>query len=91
MKSMKRKKDMTLKGELTRLVDAQYANGEEWRNSSRKNEVTEPKQIDCIVWLYSLQTKMEKLHTVSKKQDWDLTVAQIMNSLLQNSDLNWRK
>ena len=45
MKSMKRKKDMTLKGELTRLVDAQYANGEEWRNSSRKNEETEPKQI----------------------------------------------
>ena len=27
----------------------------------------------------------------SKKQDWELTVAQIMNSLLQNSDLNWRK
>ena len=23
-----------------------------------------------------------------QKQDWDLTVAQIMNSLLQNSDLN---
>ena len=26
-----------------------------------------------------------------KKQDWELTVAQIMNSLLQNSDLNRRK
>ena len=25
------------------------------------------------------------------KQDQELTVAQIMNSLLQNSDLNWRK
>ena len=23
-----------------------------------------------------------------EKQDWELTVAQIMNSLLQNSDLN---
>ena len=23
-----------------------------------------------------------------QKQDWDLTVAQIMNSLLENSDLN---
>ena len=33
---------------------------------------------------------MEKLY-VSKKQDWELTVCQIMNSLLQNSDLNWRK
>ena len=27
---------------------------------------------------------------VKKKQDWELTVAQIMNSLL-HSDLNWRK
>ena len=27
----------------------------------------------------------------STKQDTELTVAQIMNSLLQNSDLNWRK
>ena len=42
-------------------------------------------------WLYSLQPKMEKLYTVSKKQDWELTVARIMNSLLPNSDLNWRK
>ena len=38
--------------------------------------------------LYSLQPKMEMLHTVSKKQDWEMTVAQIMNFLLQNSDLN---
>ena len=26
-----------------------------------------------------------------QKQDQELTVAQIMNSLLSNSDLNWRK
>ena len=26
-----------------------------------------------------------------KKQDWELTVAQIMNPLLSNSDLKWRK
>ena len=26
-----------------------------------------------------------------QKQDGELTVAQIMNSLLQNLDLNWRK
>ena len=26
-----------------------------------------------------------------QKQDWELIVPQIMNSLLQNSDLNWRK
>ena len=26
-----------------------------------------------------------------QKQDWELTVAQNMNYLLTNSDLNWRK
>ena len=35
---------MTLKDELLRLIGAQYATGEEWRNNSRKNEETEPKQ-----------------------------------------------
>ena len=35
---------MTLKNELPRSVGAQYATGEEWRNTSRKNEKTEPKQ-----------------------------------------------
>ena len=44
MNSMKRQKDRTLKDELPRLVGAQYAAGDEWRNNSRKNEGTEPKQ-----------------------------------------------
>ena len=44
MNSMKRQKDRRLKDELPRLVAAQYATGEEWRNSSRKNEEMEPKQ-----------------------------------------------
>ena len=44
MKSMKRQKDRTLKGELPRSVSAQYATGDQWRNNSRKNEETEPKQ-----------------------------------------------
>ena len=26
-----------------------------------------------------------------QKQDWELTMAQIMNSLMLNSDLNWTK
>ena len=41
---MKRQKDMTLKDELPRLIGAQYATGEEWRNNSRKNEEMQPKQ-----------------------------------------------
>ena len=44
MNSMKRQKDRTLKDELPRLVDAQYATGYQWRNNSRKNEEMEPKQ-----------------------------------------------
>ena len=44
MNSMKRQKDRTLKDELPRLVGAQYANREQWRNNSRKNEETETKQ-----------------------------------------------
>ena len=44
MNSMKKQKDRTLKDELPRLVGTQYAIGDQWRNSSRKNEETEPKQ-----------------------------------------------
>ena len=44
MNSLKRQKDRTLKDELPRSVGAQYAVGDQWRNNSRKNEETEPKQ-----------------------------------------------
>ena len=41
---MKTEKDKTPKDELPRSVGAQYATGDQWRNNSRKNEETEPKQ-----------------------------------------------
>ena len=44
MNSMKRKHDRILKEELPKLVDAQYATRDQWRNNSRKNEGMEPKQ-----------------------------------------------
>ena len=44
MNSMKRQKDRTLKDELPSSVGAQHATGDQWRNNSRKNEETEPKQ-----------------------------------------------
>ena len=44
MNSMKRQKDRILKEELPRSVGTQYVTGEQWRNNSRKNEETEPKQ-----------------------------------------------
>ena len=49
MSSMKRQKYMTLKEELPRLVGVRYATGEEWRNTSRKNEEAEPKQKDPVM------------------------------------------
>ena len=49
MNSMKGQKDWTLKDELHRSVGAQYATGEEWRNSSRRNEEEEPKGKQCPV------------------------------------------
>ena len=42
--SMKKQKDRTLKEELPRLVGAQNATGDQWRNNPRKNEGMEPKQ-----------------------------------------------
>ena len=44
MNSMKSQKDRTLKDELPRLVVAKHATGDQWKNNSRKNEETEPKQ-----------------------------------------------
>ena len=46
---MKRQKDTTLKDVLLRSVGVQYATGEKWRNSSRRNEEAEPKQKQCQV------------------------------------------
>ena len=40
----KRQKDRTLKDELSRLVGAKYATGDQWRKNSRKNEEMEPEQ-----------------------------------------------
>ena len=60
MNIMKRQKDKTLKDELPRSVCGQYATGDHWRNNSRKNEETEPKQnntqfLMCLVQCYKEQ------------------------------------
>ena len=44
MNSMKRQNDRIVKEELPRLVGAQYATGDQWRNNSKQNEGMEPKQ-----------------------------------------------
>ena len=47
MNSMKSYKDRTLKDGLPRLVGAQYATGDQWRNNSRRNEEVETKWKQC--------------------------------------------
>ena len=42
--SKKRQKHVTLRNEFPRSLGAQYTTGEEWRNSSRRNEEAKPKQ-----------------------------------------------
>ena len=51
MNSMKRRNDRILKKELPRSVGGQYATGDQWRNSSRKNEEMEPKQKSTQLWM----------------------------------------
>ena len=48
MNSMKRQNDRKLKKELPRSVGTQYANGDQWRNNSKKNEGMEPKQKEYL-------------------------------------------
>ena len=52
MNSMKGQKDRTLKDELPRLIDAQYATGDQWRNNSRKNEETSQSKNNTQLWMW---------------------------------------
>ena len=49
MNSMKRQNDRIPKEGLPRSLGAKYATGDQWRNNSRKNEKTEPKQQHPVV------------------------------------------
>ena len=43
-----------------------------------------------LIMFFSIEDG-EALYSQQKKKDQELTVAQIMNSLLPDSDLSWRK
>ena len=49
MNSMKKQKDMTLEDEPPRSIGVQYAIGQEWRKTSRKNEEAGPEWKQCSV------------------------------------------
>ena len=105
MNSMKKQKDMTLKNELPRLLGAQYATREEWRNNSRKNEETEPKQKQhpivnvtgdgSKVWCYKEQYCIETWNVRSMDQGKFEVVKQEMArvnmDILGISELKWTR
>ena len=100
---MKRQKDRTLKDELPRQVGAQYATGGQWRNNSRKNEETEPKQkqhsivdatgdrskVLCCKGQYCLATWNVRSTNQGKLKVVKQEMASVNIDTLGISELNW--
>ena len=101
--NMKRRKDMTLKDELPRSVGAQYATGDQWRNNSRKNEETEPKQkqhppgdvtgdgskVQCCKEQYCIGTWNVRSVNQGKLEVVQQEMAGVNTDILGISELKW--
>ena len=99
----KRQKDRTLKDKLPWSVSAQHATGEEWRNNSRKNEETEPKQkqhpvvnvtgdrskIRCCKEQYSTGTCNVRSMNQGKLEVVKQEMARVNIDILGISELKW--
>ena len=102
-KQYERQKDTTLKDELPRSVRAQYAIGQEWRNNSRKNEDTEPKQkqhpvmdvtgdrskVLCCKEKYCIGTWNVRPMNQGKLEVVKQEMARVNIDILGISDLKW--
>ena len=100
---MKREKDTTLKDELPRSVDAQYATGEEQRNSFRKNEEAEPKwkqypvvevtgdgsKVQCCKEQYFIGTWNIRSMNQGKLEVVTQEMARMNIGILEIRELNW--
>ena len=103
MNSMNRQKDRTLKDELPWSVGAQYATGNQWRNNSRKNEGTEPKQkqhplvngtgdrskIRCCKEQYCIGTWNVRSMNQGKLEVVKQEMARVNVDILGISELKW--
>ena len=103
MNSMKRQKYRTLKDEVPRLVGAQYATGEEWKNNFRKNEEMEPKQkqhpvvpvtgdgseVQCCKEQYHIGTWNVRSVNQSKLEVVKQEMARVNINILGISELRW--
>ena len=102
---MKRQKDRTLKDELPRLVGAQYAIGDQWRNNSRKNEGMEPKQkqhpvvngtdnrskVQCCKEQYCTGTWNVRSMNQGKLEVVKQEMARVSIDLVGTSELKWMR
>ena len=105
MNSMKRQKDRTLKDELPRLVGAQYAIGDQWRNNSRKNEGMEPKQkqhpvvngtdnrskVQCCKEQYCIGTWNVRSMNQDKLKVVKQSMSKVNIDILGISELKWTR
>ena len=96
---------MTLKDELFRSVGAQYATGQEWRNSSRKNEEDEPKQkqslvvdvtgdgskVQCCKEQYCIGTWNIRSMKQDKLEEVKQEMARVTADILRISELKWTR
>ena len=94
---------MTLKEELPRLVGAQYATGDRWRNNSRKNEETKPKQkqhavvdmtgdgskVQCCKEQYCIGTWNVRSTNQGKLEVVKQEMARVNVNILGISELKW--
>ena len=100
---MKRQKDRTLKDELPRSIGAKCAIGNQWRNNSRKNEGTEPKQkqqpvvdmtgnrrkILCCKEQYCIGTLNVRSMNQGKLKVVKQAMARVNINILGISELKW--
>ena len=105
MNSMKRQQIRTLKDELPRSVDAQYATGHQWRTNSRKNEGKEPKKkqhpvvdvtgdrskVRCCKEQYGIETWNVRFMNQSKLEVVKQEMARVNVNILGIGELRWTR
>ena len=94
---------MTLKDALPRLVGAQYATGDQWRNNSRKNEEMEPQQkqhpvvdvtgdgskVQCCIEQYCIGTWNVRSMNQGKLEVVKQEMARVNIDILEINELKW--
>ena len=103
MNSMKRQNDRILKEELPGSVGAQYATGDKWKNSFRKNEEMKPKwkqspvvdvtsdesKVQCYKQQYCIGTWNVRSMNPGKLEVVKQEMAKVNTDILGISELKW--